>query len=100
MKKIMFVAMAFAAVCFTSCGNKSNSAAVEGDSAVVESAVAPVEELIGNIEQAVAAGEVEGTNDALAKIQEVIGQLVKEGKSADAQVYIDKLNEYISQNLV
>lgn len=99
MKKLMFISVAFAAMSFVSCGNKSAANAEGADSAVQEEVeVATADELVSSLDEAVAAGEVEGTETAVANFNESIQKLADAGKTVEAQELIEKLKAYIADN--
>lgn len=99
MKKLMFISVAFAAMSFVSCGNKSAVNAEGADSAAQEEVeVATADELVSSLDEAVAAGEVEGTETAVANFNESIQKLADAGKTVEAQELIEKLKAYIADN--
>lgn len=99
MKKLMFISVAFAAMSFVSCGNKSAANAEGADSAAQEEVeVATADELVSSLDEAVAAGEVEGTETAVANFNESIQKLADAGKTVEAQELIEKLKAYIADN--
>lgn len=99
MKKLMFISVAFAAMSFVSCGNKSTANAEGADSAAQEEVeVATADELVSSLDEAVAAGEVEGTETAVANFNESIQKLADAGKTVEAQELIEKLKAYITDN--
>ena len=95
----MFISVAFAAMSFVSCGNKSAANAEGADSAAQEEVeVATADELVSSLDEAVAAGEVEGTETAVANFNESIQKLADAGKTVEAQELIEKLKAYIADN--
>lgn len=97
MKKIMFITMAFAAMSFASCGNK-NAANVEGTDSTAQEEVVNADELVSSLDEAVAAGEAEGTETAVANFNESIQKLVDAGKTVEAQELIEKLKTYFAEH--
>lgn len=106
MKKIMLSMMAFAAIAFTSCGNKQASETAKEDSIKVEAAAteavdetADVETRAANdvaqLEQAIESNQTNSVNIMVDAAKQSIQELLNAGKTEAASIYASKIKTTI-----
>jgi len=102
MKKLIFMAVAIAAMTFASCGNKSNNVQAEADSTTVEtleeSTLAFADSLTNLVNQSVEAKDGKQIEGVLAQLQAKYAELVQAGKLEEAKAYASKVQEFINEH--
>ena len=98
MKKILLAVMAFAAIGFTACGNKTQQAEAVDSVAIVDSlASAAAQADIDAISALLNGGDATKLQEALAAVKEKIATLIKENPEV-AKEYVAKVQTFLKDN--
>lgn len=99
MKKLFIMAMAVAAIGFTSCGNKSAEKAEAGEqtteiSAVTEAAT----EITEQLKEKIAAGDSKAINEIIETATAKVAEFVAKGDAEAAKAYQEKIKTFVEEN--
>lgn len=100
MKKILFAAVAVAAICFTSCGNKTQQAegeAVDSVALIDSLSEEAVHESIDALSGVITAKDADKLKDILENCKAKVVELVKENPEL-AKSYLAKLQNFLKEN--
>ena len=100
MKKILFAAVAVAAICFTSCGNKTQQAegeAVDSVALIDSLSEEAVHESINALSGVITAKDADKLKDILESCKAKALELVKENPEL-AKSYLTKLQNFLKEN--
>lgn len=96
--------MAFAALTFTSCGNKQSANTDSADSiadttaVATDSAASEAESLASDMQAKLEANDASGFNEIVASAKQKIDELIQEGKVEEAKAYASKVKQFIDDN--
>lgn len=97
MKKLFIMAIAVAAISFTSCGNKAQNAVPAEDTEVSSTADA-AKGITDLLKEKIAAGDSEAIGEAIQNAVEKLAQLVASGDNEAAKQYQEKIKNFIDEN--
>lgn len=108
MRKFILSIMAFAAISFASCGNKSTETQTDSDSIseIVEDTIdsnssAEAEDIESTVEELVSAlesGDTENITSTVEEANKKVVDLIAEGKEDEAKAYAEAIKKFVTEN--
>ena len=98
MKKFFIMAMAVAAIGFTSCGNKTQNAAPAEESTEVSAVADAAKGVVDKLKEQIEAGDSKAIGEAVQTAVEKVAELVAKGDTEAAKQYQDQIKNFIDEN--
>lgn len=98
MKKVLFMAVAAAAISFASCTNSAKGDANAADSTATPAVENVAEDVTKDLQSKLDAKDANGMQAALATINEKIEALKKEGKLEEAKALVKQVQDWLTTN--
>lgn len=98
MKKVLFMAVAAAAISFASCTNSVKGDVNPADSTATPNVESVAEDLTKDLQSKLDAKDATGMQAALATINEKIEALKQEGKLEEAKALVKKVQDFLTTN--
>ena len=98
MKKVLFMAVAAAAISFASCTNSAKGDANAADSTATPAVENVAEDVTKDLQSKLDAKDANGMQAALATINEKIETLKKEGKLEEAKSLVKQVQDWLTNN--
>lgn len=100
MKKLFIMAMAIAAIGFTSCGNKAQNAegTESAESTEVSATVEAAKQVTEQIKEKIAAGDSKAIGEAIQAATDKVAELIAKGDKEAAQQYQEQIKTFIEEH--
>lgn len=97
MKKFFIMAMAVAAISFTSCGNKNQSAA-PADETEVSTTLEAAKGVVDQLKEKIDAGDSQAIGEAVQTAVNKLAEMVAKGDTEAAKQYQEQIKSFVEEN--
>ena len=97
MKKFFIMAMAVAAISFTSCGNKNQSAAPT-DETEVSTTLEAAKGVVDQLKEKIEAGDSQAIGEAVQTAVNKLAEMVAKGDTEAAKQYQEQIKSFVEEN--